>query len=178
MSLRGGDGITHLHYTGTPLWQFGFGLSYSSFEVTVEAEPQPTDAVSGWTVGSFAVAAAAKHAVYSVRVTNVGSVGGGFNVPGFVTSDQAEGFPLQRLFGFVGVDWLEPGASRVLELALPTAKQLSVADEHGQQWLQAADYTVHIGAPPGGSDDPTAASAAVSVLQIRGDAPLAVSRPL
>ena len=25
MSLRGGEGITHLHYTGKPLWKFGTG---------------------------------------------------------------------------------------------------------------------------------------------------------
>lgn len=34
MSLRGGDGITHLHYNGSALWPFGFGGSYSSFAVT------------------------------------------------------------------------------------------------------------------------------------------------
>ena len=49
---------------------------------------------------------------YSVRVTNTGTVGGGVNLLGFVTaSDTAPppaGFPLQRLFGFTGVDFLEP----------------------------------------------------------------------
>ena len=51
---------------------------------------------------------------------------------------------------------------------LPTAKQLSVADGDGQQWLHAADYTVHIGGgSPGGSDVPAAAVAAVSLLRIR-----------
>jgi hypothetical protein len=123
-------------------WAFGHGLSYSSFEVQIEAEPQPptasTDdnaAAGEWTAESFAAAtatpttAAAGSAAaagadlndfplsssalrYSVRVTNTGTVGGGVNLLGFVTaSDTAPppaGFPLQRLFGFTGVDFLEP----------------------------------------------------------------------
>jgi|EP01043_Picozoa_sp_COSAG02_P027497 beta-D-xylosidase 4 len=186
MSLRGGEGITHLHYTGTPLWKFGHGLSFSSFEVTIEAEPRPPGA--GWTAESFA---AATHADvidsapgYSVRVTNTGAVGGGFNVMGFITmskeDQEAFGFPLQRLFGFVGVEWLRPGASRVVNLPPPTGRQLSVADADGQQWLHAAEYTVHIGGPPRTPDDDSAAvpgTVAVSKLRIDSEAPLRVSPP-
>ena len=103
---------------------------------------------------------------------------------GFITmSKQAQdafGFPLQRLFGFVGVDWLGPGASRIVKLPLPTARQLSVADADGQQWLHAAEYTVHIGGPPRSADDDNAAmqgKVAVAKLQIESDAPLLVSPP-
>ena len=144
--------------------------------MTIEAEATADDA-SGWTVESFARDAKKAAVFYAVRVTNTGAVGGGFNAMGFVTSAK-EGFPLQRMFGFVGVDWLEAGGSMVVQLALPTARQLSVADENGQQWLHAGEYTVHIGAPPGGSDDAAAAAAAVSALRIAGAAPLAVSRAL
>jgi hypothetical protein len=31
MSLRGGSGVTHLHYTGTPVYAFGFGLTYTTY---------------------------------------------------------------------------------------------------------------------------------------------------
>ena len=41
---------------------------------------------------------------YSVKVTNTGDVPGGFKLLGFVTcGNDVVGFPLQRLFGFVGV---------------------------------------------------------------------------
>ncbi len=186
MSLRGGDGITHLHYTGTPLWKFGHGLSFTSFDVTIESEPRPPAA--GWTAESFDAATRTDVTdtalAYSVRVTNTGGVGGGLNVMAFITMSKQEqdalGFPLQRLFGFVGVDWLGPGASRIVKLSLPNARQLSVADADGQQWLHAAEYTVHIGGPPRGPDDDDAAlqsKVAVTKLQIESEAPLLVSPP-
>jgi len=31
MSLRSGSGVTHLHYTGTPVYEIGFGLTYSAW---------------------------------------------------------------------------------------------------------------------------------------------------
>lgn len=99
---------------------------------------------------------------------------------GFVTAPKAIGFPIQRLFGFVGVEWLDPGASRVVHLPLPTARQLSVADAEGQQWLHAAEYTIHIGGPPRSQDEDVAVAStlAVSKLQIGSGPPLPVSPPL
>lgn len=34
MSLRSVDGLTYMHYTGTPLWPFGFGLSYTTWSIS------------------------------------------------------------------------------------------------------------------------------------------------
>jgi len=36
MNLRDKGGITYRYYTGTPLWEFGFGLSYTTFAYTIE----------------------------------------------------------------------------------------------------------------------------------------------
>lgn len=77
-------------------------------------------------------------------------------------SDQVK-FPKQRLFGFVGVDLLSPGASTVVTVQLPTPKQLSVADEDGQQWLHPASYSVHIGTGPPGEEG------AVHKVLLQGD---------
>jgi hypothetical protein len=42
----------------------------------------------------------------------------------------------------------------VVELSLPSARQLSVADAEGQQWLHPADYKIHIGGHvSGGAND-------------------------
>eukprot|EP01043_Picozoa_sp_COSAG02_P081350 COSAG02_NODE_19829_length_863_cov_0.637435_1_plen_73_part_10 len=73
MSLRGGEGITHLHYTGAPLWKFGSGSSYSKFTVSIVS--QPPLIVNGTSVENFVAQPAQGHS-YSVRVQNVGTVPG------------------------------------------------------------------------------------------------------
>ena len=175
MSLRGGQGITHMHYTGTPLWEFGSGPSYSKFSVELLNSDDELSA------GEFG--AEASNRAYSVRVTNTGGVAGGLNVIGFVTCAgcNAESFPLQRLFGFVGTFLSCTGGlpcgtavwyGRVVRLAHPSAKQLSVADEDGRQWLHPAEYTVHIGGTP--SEELTVTAA----LSVTGTAAVAQSAAL
>ena len=159
MSLRGGQGITHLHYTGTPLWKFGYGESYTTFALSVEPPPLVADGVH---VNAYL---AAEEQAYTVRVENTGSVAGGTRVLGFVTCDDpAVGFPRQRLFGFAGVESLAPGEAATVALKLPTPKQLSVADADGKQWLHPAAFSLHVGGPPG------EAAAVVQALELRGGA--------
>ena len=47
MDLRAGDGVTHMHYTGTPLYKFGTGLSYTSFAYST------TGHTAGWSAIFF-----------------------------------------------------------------------------------------------------------------------------
>lgn len=165
MSLRGGEGITHLHYKGAALWKFGSGSSYSKFAVSIVS--QPSLVVNGTAVENFIAQPAQGHS-YSVRVQNVGTVPGGTRVLGFVMcGDREVDFPKQRLFGFNGVDLLAPGASATVTLKMPTPKQLSVADEAGQQWLHPASYSIHIGTGPPGEEEAT-----VHKLVLRSDAPV------
>ena len=163
MSLRGGEGITHLHYTGAALWKFGSGSSYTKFAVSIVSRPLLV--LNGTEVETF-IAQSAQGQSYSVRVQNVGAVPGGTRVLGFVTCDDPEVyFPKQRLFGFNSVDLLEPTASTTVTLKLPTPKQLSVADEAGRQWLHPASYSIHIGTGPPGDAEVT-----VHKLVLRSDA--------
>ena len=38
LDLRAAGGITYRYFTGTPLWPFGFGLSYAQFELSSDAK--------------------------------------------------------------------------------------------------------------------------------------------
>jgi beta-D-xylosidase 4 len=145
MSMTSVDGITHLHYTGKPLWTFGHGESFTTFSLRLVSDSKGR---------------------YEVEVKNTGAVEGGFNLLGFVTTQRSDrdgagagghhpaavavaaGFPRQRLFGFVGLAQLQPGEARCVSLPAPTARQLSVADAQGHSYLYPGRYTVHLGAPP------------------------------
>jgi len=47
MNLRDKGGITYRYYTGTPLWEFGFGLSYTTFAYTIEPLEREKNSHSG-----------------------------------------------------------------------------------------------------------------------------------
>jgi beta-glucosidase len=139
MSLRGGQGITHLHYEGKPLWPFGSGLSYTEWSLAL----LESSAEAGLDWGGHNVTAQNLRAndapPLRIRVTNAGAVAAAMRVLGFVTcgsdtDERLSSFPRQRLFGFAAVPTLAPGAAAVVEIAAPTARQLSIADATGRQW--------------------------------------------
>ena len=188
MSLRGGRGITHLHYSGPTLWRFGSGGSYTSFGLSMPASaPWATDVDAG------ALAAARAPALnHTLTVRNTGAVAGGFVAMGFVTAGQGEGgeggeggaasssrrsgvpgFPRQRLFAFSGTPAaLAPGESASLQLAAPTAAQLGVADQDGRMWLHPGRYTLHFGGPPGSQNE----AVLRHVLTVHGEQRVALPR--
>jgi hypothetical protein len=114
MAMDAGPGRTYRYYTGTPVWAFGEGLSYTTF--SIEWSPAPPDA-------PVAVDAVAR---YTATVTNTGLVGmlcvccscwsgvfmtavaAGDEVVLAFVSTNSTGAPLRQLFGFQRVH-LEPG---------------------------------------------------------------------
>lgn len=82
-----------------------------------------------------------------VTVTNTGDLSGEVVVLGFVTSSHPR-FPRQKLFDFQRVGPLAPGESVAASLQLPRgseAETLAVMDDHGQAWLEPAQFTVSMG---------------------------------
>ena len=138
MSLRGGEGITHLHYSGTPLWPFSHGASYTRFTValvsksaqllqqaveeaeaehslTVSTEELMLSSAEDWASTPTYTAGAAARRSFTVAVSNKGAVASGVTIPAFITplNESAAGrFPRQKLFGFTGIDLLQPGETR------------------------------------------------------------------
>jgi hypothetical protein len=142
MDLRSGEGITHLWYSGTPLWAFGHGLSYTSFSYKWSEET--TDEKTDKTPARIAAdaLAAAGGVDYEVTVTNTGARAGDCVVLGFV-GGTPPGFPRQRLFDFARVH-LPAGASTTVLLSSP-AEALAVVDAGGRRVLRAGVFEVRVG---------------------------------
>jgi beta-glucosidase len=126
-------GYRHLDRNGsTPEYPFGFGLSYTTFMLdnlrASQAEAQAGDVV-----------------LYSVDVTNTGSVTGAEVVQLYVTYPGSAVERADReLKGFAKVS-LQPGASQTVEIAVPV-NDLAYYDVAESAWaLEGLDHAVHVG---------------------------------
>ena len=152
-------GRTYKFYTGTPVFPFGFGLSYTTFDyqwspsITAdailsvlsirEAMQQQTEADTNAEVVS-----------YAVTVTNTGNITSDVSVLGFIRATMVFGPasasssefspPLAQLFDYQRVHSLQPGRSAELLLTL-TAGALTQVDVAGHRWLLPASHEVWLG---------------------------------
>lgn len=129
-------GRTYRYFTGTPLWPFGYGLSYTSFSYGA------LDVPAGIKAGE------PLHA--SVAVTNSGKVAGDEVVQLYLSFPDTAGAPIRALRGFRRVH-LAAGESRTVAFDL-SPRDLSMVTERGDRVVPAGDYSVSIGGgQPGGA---------------------------
>lgn len=154
MSLRGGSGITYQHYRGVPMWEFGFGLSYTTFEFKWAAPPRWTSPDAS--ADAAAVATGRTLLTYTVTVKNTGKRASGVAVLAFVNGSGVQWWPddhdaaaaapsppVRELFNFTRV-WLEPGASTRVEFTLEP-DILANTDHLGVQAVRPGPYAVAVG---------------------------------
>jgi beta-glucosidase len=124
------DGRTYRYFHGTPLYGFGFGLSYSTF------------AYSNAHVDRSSVAAG-ENAAVSVDVQNTGGVAGDEVVEMYVTHPGVAGAPIRALAGFERIH-LDRGEKKTVSLKLGE-REMSVVDEDGTRLVSAGPVEVWIG---------------------------------
>jgi beta-glucosidase len=132
---------TYRYFTGTPLYPFGYGLSYTKFSY------------SDLTVPSSAVQAG-HPVVAEVTVTNTGKRAGDEVAQLYLSFPDVPGAPLRALRGFQRVH-LEPGASQKLHFELK-GRDLSMVTEAGEPIVAEGKYSISIGGGQPGSAAPVA----------------------
>jgi beta-glucosidase len=136
-------GRTYRYFTGTPLWPFGYGLSYTSFRYGNLDLPK----------GSVR-AGEPLHA--SVNVTNTGQVPGDEVVQLYLSFPNVAGAPIRALRGFRRIH-LAPGQTQTVAFDLKP-RDLSMVDDRGNRIIPAGKYTVSVGGGQPGSGLPTVAA--------------------
>ncbi|MFZ2287662.1 MAG: glycoside hydrolase family 3 C-terminal domain-containing protein [Bacteroidales bacterium] len=127
---------TYRYFTGTPLYPFGFGLSYTSFAYSGLRVPEKVAAGSDVKV--------------EVTVTNTGEMAGDEVIQLYVTDEKASTpRPLRQLEGFKRVH-LEAGESRTLEFIL-RAEQFSMINRSDARVIEPGWFTVAVGGRQPGS---------------------------
>jgi len=129
------QGRTYRYFEGTPLYPFGYGLSYSTFSYSNLTLPQ-SDIAAGDPLNA------------EVTVTNTGKVAGDEVVQVYLKFPKVPGAPLKALRGFERIH-LEPGSSQQVHFELK-GRDLSMVTEDGDPIVAQGDYTISIG---GGQPD-------------------------
>ncbi|HVU31460.1 MAG TPA: glycoside hydrolase family 3 C-terminal domain-containing protein, partial [Sphingomicrobium sp.] len=117
-------GRTYRYFSGTPLWPFGYGLSYTSFRYADLKLPGTIPA--------------GKPLHASVRVTNAGKVPGDEVVQLYLGFPRLPGAPIRALRGFRRVHLL-PGESQEIAFDL-SPRDLSMVAENGDIVIPSGTY--------------------------------------
>jgi beta-glucosidase len=141
----------------TPLFPFGYGLSYTSFSF------------SNLKVGAMPAGGAA---TVSATVTNTGSRAGADVAQLYVTDPAASGEPPRQLEGFARVN-LQPGASQTVQFPL-TQRNLQYWNSSSNSW---ATSTGSYGIEVGDSDAHLPLSGTLSVTSAQLGQPVTVTSP-
>lgn len=130
---NGRPGNTYMYYTGTPVYPFGYGLSYTDFTYSdMKIDKNSVDANGSVTA--------------QITVTNNGSRAGAEVVQMYVAHPGAgDGMtPKKQLQGFEKI-YLEPNESRTVTFTL-NIKDMYIFDEAAQKdILPNGEYTIYIG---------------------------------
>lgn len=143
-------GRTYRYFKGRPLWPFGYGLSYTTFQYADLTLPR-------------APLQAGKALDAAVRVTNTGKVAGDEVVQLYLKFPDEPGAPSKALRGFRRIH-LAPGASRIVRFHL-SPRDLSMVTESGRIIVAPGAYTVSIG----GGQPGTGAPAVAGTIRIAGE---------
>jgi beta-glucosidase len=123
-------GRTYRYFSGTPLYPFGYGLSYTTFsysDLTVPTAP----------------VAAGSPAVAEVTVTNTGKKAGDEVAQLYLSFPSVPGAPLRALRAFERVH-LEAGASQKVRFELKD-RDLSMVTEAGDPIIAEGEYSISVG---------------------------------
>ncbi len=124
------DNRTYRYFSGTPLYPFGYGLSYTSFAYSDLVVP--------------AKAVAGTEVKVSVTVTNTGKMTGDEVVQLYLTDEKATSpRPLRQLEGFDRIT-LRPGESRRVEFTLGP-EQFSLLNDNDTRVIEPGWFTVSVG---------------------------------
>jgi beta-glucosidase len=145
---------TYRYFTGTPLYPFGFGLSYSTF-VYANLHPSTTTLQAGQPLE------------VQVKVSNTGKRDGDEVAQLYLEFGKAPGAPLRALRGFQRLH-LKAGEARTLRFTL-TPRDLSHVNEAGQHLISAGEYSLSVG----GGQPQSAAGTAMTRFTVRGERRLA-----
>jgi beta-glucosidase len=124
------EGRTYRYFTGEPLWQFGYGLSYSAFTYSNAEIPESSPAGADMKI--------------TVDVTNKGKMDGEEVIEVYITDNEASvPVPVRSLAGFRRV-LIKAGETKKVEITLK-AESFSLINKDYVRTVEPGKFLVSIG---------------------------------
>ncbi len=122
---------TYRYFSGTPLYPFGFGLSYTRFQYQNLQITTPTISKNG-------------NIELRVSIKNIGKMAGD-EVVQVYSSKISPSFPapVRQLVGFKRIS-IKPGETALATFSIP-GSQLSVIDDKGNKTIESGTYVLSVG---------------------------------
>ncbi|PIL26674.1 hypothetical protein GSI_11250 [Ganoderma sinense ZZ0214-1] len=143
-------GRTYKWYTETPVYEFGFGLHYTTFSFAWESTARTNAPATSYAIDelvssgndSIAFLDLAPLDTFAVRVTNTGKATSDYVALLFASGKFGPApHPNKQLVAYTRVHGLAPGKSEVVEMAV-TLGAIARADESGAKWVYPGTYTL------------------------------------
>jgi beta-D-xylosidase 4 len=136
---------TYKWYSGTPVFEFGYGLHYTNFSAGIPSLPSSYSISSLLTTNSTAkFKDLVPFTSIPVNITNKGSVSSDFVILGFLTgSFGPTPYPLKSLVAYTRLHNITAGSTQTGTLSL-TLGSLARADETGDMVLYPGEYSLVI----------------------------------
>ncbi|KAK7046334.1 glycoside hydrolase family 3 protein [Favolaschia claudopus] len=142
-------GRTYKWYTGTPTYEFGFGLSYTSFDLSFAGSTKSSYDIQAL-VSAGASAPFIDRALldtFEISVHNTGNVASDFVVLLFAnTTAGPTPLPIKQLVSYVRAKSVAAGSTQNVELPV-TLGSIARADENGDSWVYPGEYTLLVDVP-------------------------------
>ncbi|KAJ7729691.1 glycoside hydrolase family 3 protein [Mycena maculata] len=152
MSLRPGTdnpGRTYKWFTGTPTYQFGEGLSFTTFGLSFSGTPKASYNIQALVSAgaSSAHLDLAAFETFSVSVHNTGKVASDFVTLLFVkTTAGPPPFPNKQLVSYTRTKGIGAGQSATASLPV-TLGNIARIDDEGNAWLYPGEYSLLVDVP-------------------------------
>ena len=139
-------GRTYKFYTGTPVYPFGHGLSYTTFTYATVDAVHSTYRIADLAPNARADDRALTDVALTLNVTNTGSRASDVVVLAYVNSSTSPAGvtpPLRELFDYARIHMLAPGGWEVVTFGL-SYRVLTHVDGEGAAWLLPGRYRVMV----------------------------------
>lgn len=138
-------------YNVTPRYEFGYGLSYTTFNYSTQVTVTPNTTALAQAYSTGALAIGGREDLWDVianvssSISNTGGIAGAEVAQLYVTFPDAADEPVRQLRGFEKITIL-PGESQTVTFELKR-RDLSIWDVSAQAWkIESGDYIFYVGA--------------------------------